>query len=276
MSKEQRGFIVYGDIQDVLTELDDQQTAQLFRGMVDYFVSGKDPKFTGILKFVFIPIKQQMDRNADKYEKKCEKMRSNANKRWTDMQKHAIASKSNQLDANDANTNINTNINTKTDIDTNTNTKPPESGVASLSSFLISYLNEKAGTNYYVTLSVERLIDGLLGAGYTEDQMRTVIDKKCAEWLNDDKMRSYLRPSTLFGDKFEEYLNAPITLAQEREKDEREKKAKLSKNLEEKNRALGDLRDSLKDAADPMERRILKEQIAILEDSIGIIEGRLS
>lgn len=272
MSKEQRGFIVYGDIQDVLTELDDQQTAQLFRGMVDYFVSGKDPKFTGILKFVFIPIKQQMDRNADKYEKKCEKMRENANKRW----QNAIASKSNQLDANDANTNINTNINTKTDIDTDTNTKPPESGVASLSSFLISYLNEKAGTNYYVTLSVERLIGGLLDAGHTEDQMRTVIDKKCAEWLNDDKMRSYLRPSTLFGDKFEEYLAAPITLAQEREKDEREKKAKLSKSLEEKNRALGDLRDSLRDAADPMERRILKEQIAILEDSIGIIEGRLS
>ena len=127
MSKEQRGFIVYGDIQDVLTELDDQQTAQLFRGMVDYFVSGKDPKFTGVLKFVFIPIKQQMDRNADKYEKKCEKMRENANKRWN----NAIASKSNQLDANDANTNTNTNTNTKTDIDTDTNTKPPESGDSS-------------------------------------------------------------------------------------------------------------------------------------------------
>ena len=124
MSKEQRGFIVYGDIQDVLTELDDQQTAQLFRGMVDYFVSGKDPKFTGVLKFVFIPIKQQMDRNADKYEKKCEKMRENANKRW----QNAIASKSNQLDANDANTNTDTdtdtdtNTNTDTDTDTTTNT----------------------------------------------------------------------------------------------------------------------------------------------------------
>ena len=114
MSKEQRGFIVYGDIRDVLTELDDQQTAQLFRGMVDYFVSGKDPKFTGILKFVFIPIKQQMDRNADKYEKKCEKMRENANKRW----QNAIASKSIQLDANDANTNTNKDTNTEAEAET--------------------------------------------------------------------------------------------------------------------------------------------------------------
>ena len=130
MSKEQRGFIVYGDIQDVLTELDDQQTAQLFRGMVDYFVSGKDPKFTGILKFVFIPIKQQMDRNADKYEKKCEKMRENANKRWN----NAIASKSNQLDANDANTKTNTdtdtNTNTKKDTDTDTTTNTDTKSVS--------------------------------------------------------------------------------------------------------------------------------------------------
>ena len=130
MSKEQRGFIVYGDIQDVLTELDDQQTAQLFRGMVDYFVSGKDPKFTGVLKFVFIPIKQQMDRNADKYEKKCEKMRENANKRWN----NAIASKSNQLDANDANTKTNTdtdtNTNTKKDTDTDTTTNTDTKSVS--------------------------------------------------------------------------------------------------------------------------------------------------
>ena len=124
MSKEQRGFIVYGDIQDVLTELDDQQTAQLFRGMVDYFVSGKDPKFTGVLKFVFIPIKQQMDRNADKYEKKCEKMRENANKRWN----NAIASKSNQLDANDANTNTKTKTNTKIKTDTDTTTTTNTNG----------------------------------------------------------------------------------------------------------------------------------------------------
>ena len=126
MSKEQRGFIVYGDIQDVLKELDDQQTAQLFRGMVDYFVSGKDPKFTGILKFVFIPIKQQMDRNADKYEKKCEKMRENANKRW----QNAIASKNNQLDANDANTNTNTDTNTKKDTDTDTTTNTDTKSVS--------------------------------------------------------------------------------------------------------------------------------------------------
>ena len=105
--------------------------------------------------------------------------------------------------------------------------------------------------------------------------MRTVIDKKCAEWLNDEKMRGYLRPSTLFGDKFSEYLNAPIPLKAEREKKHADDRAALKKQLGEKQQALSDLRDSLKDA-DKTERRLLREQIAILEDSIGIIERRLS
>lgn len=125
MSKDQKGFIVYGDIQPVLKELDDDQVAQLFRGMVDYFVDGKEPAFTGILKFVFIPIRQQMDRNAEKYEKKCEKMRENAQKRWGKTEE----SKSMQLDANDANTNKD--INTKTKKGKDTNTKPLESGTLS-------------------------------------------------------------------------------------------------------------------------------------------------
>ena len=115
MSKDQKGFIVYGDIKAVIDELDDGQVAQLFRGMVEYFINGREPKFSGILKFVFIPIKQQMDRDADKYVQKCEKMRENANKRWN----NANASNGNQLHANDANTNTNTNTNTKT----NTTTK---------------------------------------------------------------------------------------------------------------------------------------------------------
>jgi hypothetical protein len=44
----------------------------------------------------------------------------------------------------------------------------------------------------------------------------TVIDKKCQEWLGDPKMQQYLRPETLFGTKFEGYLNARISKRQEK------------------------------------------------------------
>lgn len=122
MGKEPKGFVIYGDTQEVVDRLSDAEAGQLLKGMLGYFNSGKEPKFKGILEFVFIPIRQQMDRDADKYEAKCERMRENANKRW----QNANASNGMQLDANDANTNTNTNTNTKTK--GNTNTTPRESG----------------------------------------------------------------------------------------------------------------------------------------------------
>ena len=38
--------------------------------------------------------------------------------------------------------------------------------------------------------------------------MKSVVDKQCAEWLHNEYAR-FLRPETLFGEKFESYLNAP-------------------------------------------------------------------
>ena len=128
MSKDQKGFIVYGDIQPVLKELDDEQVAQLFRGMVDYFVDGKNPAFDGVLKFVFIPIRQQMDRDAEKYEKKCERNRENVKKRWN-KDKDTNEYESIRTYTNDTNTNKNKNTNTNKGKDTNT--KPLESGALS-------------------------------------------------------------------------------------------------------------------------------------------------
>ena len=273
MAKDQKGFIVYGDIKATADELTDEQLGQLFRGMIDYFVQGECPRFTDSLKFAFIPIKQQMDRDADKYVEKCEKMRSNANKRWNDMQKHTIASKSIQLNANDANTNTNTNTNTNKDKDTNT--ESAETDVNALSLFLIDYLNEKAGTKYHVRSADVKRIWSLLDAGYTPDQMRTVIDKKCSEWLGDEKMRGYLRPSTLFGDKFGEYLAAPVPLEMERIEEQMAKRVALASELQTKKNTLEVLRESLPNA-DKAERRALREQIAILEDSIDVIERRLA
>ena len=73
---------------------------------------------------------------------------------------------------------------------------------------IISYLNEKAGTKYKPTSAKSReKIDARVREGFTLEDFKTVIDKKCADWLNDAKMCKFLRPETLFGPKFEGYLN---------------------------------------------------------------------
>lgn len=72
---------------------------------------------------------------------------------------------------------------------------------------VISYLNEKAGTKYRATTpKTQALIRAREREGFTLDDFKAVIDKKCAEWMGCD-MEKYLRPETLFGPKFEGYLN---------------------------------------------------------------------
>ena len=81
--------------------------------------------------------------------------------------------------------------------------------VPSLSSSLVDYLNKKTGNNYRATKSVTERIGDLVADGYTAEDMARVIDLKVSEWSGSEKMRQYLRPSTLFGEKFEEYVQQP-------------------------------------------------------------------
>ena len=272
MSKDQKGFVVYGDIEESLNELTDEQVAKLFRGMVSYFNTGKEPKFSGVLKFVFIPVKQQMDRDAEKYDRRCEKNRENVKKRYERIQSNTNVYDGIRTYTNATNTNTNKNTNTKTDTDTNTESVP-DAGLLSFD--LIQYLNEKTGSDYKADKANAVRVQTLLDSGYSPDQLRTVIDKKCDEWMNDEKMRPYLRPSTLFGDKFGEYLAAPISVMAEKQQKANLERASLEDQLNEKRKALAYMKDSLKEATKE-ERRHLRENIAILEDSIGLIERRLT
>ena len=73
---------------------------------------------------------------------------------------------------------------------------------------IIDYLNSKVGSNYRATgKKTQSLIKARFNEKFTVDDFKKVIDVKTSQWLNDSKMNSYLRPETLFGTKFESYLN---------------------------------------------------------------------
>ena len=75
---------------------------------------------------------------------------------------------------------------------------------------IIDYLNLRLGTNYKSSSAKTRsLIDARLNDGFTEDDFKVVIDKKYDEW-RDNEMSQYLRPETLFSNKFESYLNQKL------------------------------------------------------------------
>lgn len=76
---------------------------------------------------------------------------------------------------------------------------------------IIEYLNLKNNSNYrYTTKTTKEKIKARLNDGFTLEDFKTVIDKKVEEWTGTN-MEQYLRPETLFGTKFESYLNQKTT-----------------------------------------------------------------
>lgn len=77
---------------------------------------------------------------------------------------------------------------------------------------IIDYLNLKANTNYkHTTKKTKDNIKARINEGFTLEDFKIVIDNKTNEWIGTD-MEKYLRPETLFGTKFESYLNQKIKL----------------------------------------------------------------
>ncbi|MEK3886559.1 conserved phage C-terminal domain-containing protein [Bacillus sp. FSL K6-3431] len=73
---------------------------------------------------------------------------------------------------------------------------------------IINYLNDVASTKYRSsTRKTKDLIKARWNEGFELHDFKSVIDTKTAEWIKDEKMNKFLRPETLFGTKFESYLN---------------------------------------------------------------------
>lgn len=88
---------------------------------------------------------------------------------------------------------------------------------------IVECLNRNAGTHYkYTTGKTQTLIHARFKEGFTLDDFKTVIAAQCREWSQDKRMERYMRPETLFGTKFEGYLNRARKEAERNGKDNRD------------------------------------------------------
>jgi len=75
---------------------------------------------------------------------------------------------------------------------------------------IIAYLNQQTGRRFRAdTPKTRTLIKTLWDRNYRMEDFQRVVDNKVADWLNHPKYSKFLRPETLFGPKFEGYLNEP-------------------------------------------------------------------
>lgn len=86
---------------------------------------------------------------------------------------------------------------------------------------IIDYLNSKTGKNYRDNVQKNRsLIKARWSEGYRLDDFKQVIDNMVKDWSG-TKYAKYLRPETLFGTKFDGYLNQGNVVKREKKTDER-------------------------------------------------------
>ena len=72
---------------------------------------------------------------------------------------------------------------------------------------VIDYLNSKAGTHYRSnSKTTQQHINARIAEGFTVDDFKRVVDNMWTAWKGTE-WEQYMRPSTLFGSKFENYLN---------------------------------------------------------------------
>ena len=72
---------------------------------------------------------------------------------------------------------------------------------------VIDYLNNKTGQSFRSsTKATQQHINARIAEGFTIEDFKRVVDNMWTDW-HGTEWEKYLRPSTLFGSKFENYLN---------------------------------------------------------------------
>lgn len=162
-------FILYTEQKEVIDKLSDEQAGKLIKAIYEYVETGQMPKLDALLEIVIIPFKQNIDRNANKYEE-TKKKRSEAGKIGAEVKKQMKAKQANAnfakseqakqaVNVNDNdNDNVNVNVN---DNDNNNNVVVGDSCVDGLQEVIDFYSNNIGFLNPYGLKILESYVEDM-------------------------------------------------------------------------------------------------------------------
>ena len=211
---DKKNFLLSTEHYEVINSLNDEDCGKLFKGIYNY-VQFNDSKLEGYLKTIFIPFRQFIDKNEESYQKICERNKENVKKRW---EKEKIPNDTTVYESIPDDTD-NNHIHLSSIInhiqkgkDRGMGEEKPKvtddtSLLAEITKKVIEHLNAKTNASFrHTSKSTQSKINARLNEGYKLDDFIAVIDKKFDEW-KETEFEKYLCPETLFGTKFEKYLN---------------------------------------------------------------------
>lgn len=264
-------FIFYRSFFETIQKLNKRDRLSLVEAICNYALNDIEPEcLTGTGDAVFTLLKPQLDANTRKYENGLKGGRPKETKQKPKQNQTISKPKRNVNDNDNVNVNVNDNDNG------NEQTSP---------SVIIKYLNFKTGADYNPDDEFNhQLVNDLIDQGYDYNDLMKVVNKKCSEWYGDPVMRSYLRPSTLFGPKFTEYLAQPESVQAETERKKTDELKDVKKQLSTKRKQLKQVRTDMEDPELVEDSLVnvssrfydLRDQEAILEDTISRLEAKVS
>lgn len=218
MAKKKRPcFLLERDQKEIVDELDNEEAGLIFKAIYEYETSGKEIKLDKSLRIVFKQFKVKLDFYDKEYEIKCEKNKKNIEEYWNKVkntneydgiQSNTMATNKNKIKKNKIKKN-------KDILSSKLDEKP------SIFSEIISCFNKigikeesfvknKKEFHFKNNENNKNKIQNILDMGYTKEDIMDVIYLKYDQWIeNNDKnkkdMSTYYRPSTILGEKFEEY-----------------------------------------------------------------------
>lgn len=222
---EKRSFVMYKSWLPMIDTMPDEALADLMRAISAY-QQGKEYEVSDpVVSAIFSMILGVFEEDEAKYEETCHKNVANGKKggrpRTEEVKPNATEENPTKATAFSENPNKptaffeNPNIAKKADKDKdNDNDLKNRDQIhctADDVKQIVDHLNQRTGAHYLSTSRKTRsLIQARMREGFTVEDFRTVIDKKVLEWQGTD-MEKYLWPETLFGPKFEGYLNQSVT-----------------------------------------------------------------
>ena len=74
-TEKKKSFLLYAEQEELINELSNEEAGKLFKEVFHYVKTGETPNLSGMMKMAFITIRQDLDRNAQKYDEMVEKRR---------------------------------------------------------------------------------------------------------------------------------------------------------------------------------------------------------
>lgn len=214
------GFTIYKEYYELITLLTEREQQELLLAITKFMFEDVEPTLNDKQTKIFNNLRRPLEKS--KKRSKCGSItKSNENQEENETKtkenQKEIKTKSNENQKeNESKTHqdVNVIVNVNDNVDVNVS----KITLAEIKE-IIEYLNIKSNSHYkYSTDKTQTLIKARIKDGFTLDDFKIVIDKKCEEWLGTD-FEKFLRPETLFSNKFEGYLNQKITAKKKTLKD---------------------------------------------------------